>query len=152
MELKELTKSDFQIWLTMRRTVLKEVFGIADGDLLNRIMQENSRYFTEQEIGKTHIALVVYENGSIIGCGDMCVHSELPSPDNLSGKCGYLMNIYVAPEYRRHKVGQAIIKRLLSKAQELNITKIYLETTEQARPFYMGLGFKSIDNYLISGV
>ena len=34
----------------------------------------------------------------IIGCGGICYQSELPSPENLSGINGYLMNIYTLPE------------------------------------------------------
>ena len=38
----------------------------------------------------------------IIGCGGICYQSELPSPENLSGINGYLMNIYTLPGMRVH--------------------------------------------------
>ena len=38
----------------------------------------------------------------IIGCGGICCQSELPSPENLSGINGYLMNIYTLPGMRVH--------------------------------------------------
>lgn len=149
--IKRARIEDLETLLSWRMEVLREVFSLPMEQDTSELEQESRAYYENALQTGGHIACLALVNGQVAGCGGICIYRELPSPDNLSGKCGYLMNIYVAPEYRRHKVGQALIKRLLSKAKELNITKIYLETTEKARPFYTGLGFRSIENYLISG-
>ena len=54
------------------------------------------------------------------------------------------MNIYVRHEYRRHGVGHAIVRWLVDKAKDLGCDKIYLETTDCARPLYNSIGFKDM--------
>lgn len=148
MELKILSLQQLPAWLNMRRSVIKEVFGSDDGEFLQNILTANRRYFEENVPAGRHIALFACENGEICGCGDICLHDELPSPDNLSGRCAYLMNIYVVPSRRGENIGRAIVERLIAVAKERNIGKIYLETTETARSFYRKSGFERIKNFL----
>ena len=65
----------------------------------------------------------------------------MPSPDVPSGRCAYLMNIYVRPEIRGQGVGEAIIKWLVERARETGAEKIYLETSDAGRALYTKLGF-----------
>lgn len=73
--------------------------------------------------------------------GGICLYQEMPSPDNLSGQCAYLMNIYTCPEFRGRGVGEMIVRWLVGQAVQRNITKIYLETSEPGRKLYEKTGF-----------
>ena len=72
----------------------------------------------------------------------------MPSPDNLTGQCAYLMNIYTKEEYRGQGVGKASAGWLVDYAKERGITKIYLETSECGRPLYENLGFRDMRDYM----
>jgi len=72
----------------------------------------------------------------------------MPSPDNINGKCAYLMNIYVKPKYRKQGIGKKICSWLIELAKSKNITKIYLETSDTAKVMYEKLGFEEMKNYL----
>ena len=50
--------------------------------------------------------LMALAEGKDAGCGMVLYHDELPSPDNPSGRCAYLMNIYVRSGFRRHAPGR----------------------------------------------
>ena len=65
----------------------------------------------------------------------------MPSPDNPTGKCAYLMNIYTKPQFRKQGVGEAIIKWLVEQAIKRGISKIYLETSESGKRLYTKFGF-----------
>ena len=65
----------------------------------------------------------------------------MPSPDNPTGKCAYLMNIYTKPQFRKRGVGEAIIKWLVAQAIMRGIPKIYLETSKAGKQLYTKLGF-----------
>lgn len=124
-----------------RAEVIGEVFGSVPS---KRLLVANRRYYREHAADGTHYAVVAAADGTDAGCGAICLSDELPSPDNPSGRCAYLMNIYVRREYRCRGIGHAIVRRLVEKARELGCDKIYLETTEGARPLYKSTGFEEM--------
>lgn len=124
-----------------RKEVLENVFGITPS---KRLLVANRRYYQQEIAEGRHIAVVAEIDGNDVGCGAICLSEELPSPDNFSGKCAYLMNIYVRKEYREQGVGHSIVRWLVDKAQQLGCDKIYLETTDCARPLYNSIGFKEL--------
>lgn len=124
-----------------RREVIENVFGVTPS---KRQLVANRLYYRQNIAEGRHVAIVAETDGIGAGCGAICLSEELPSPDNPSGKCAYLMNIYVREEYRGHGVGHAIVRWLVDKARNLGCDKIYLETTDCARPLYKSIGFKDL--------
>ena len=88
------------------------------------------------------------ETGRIVGCGGICYQKEMPSPDNLSGTNGYLMNIFSLPEWRGQGIGRKIIEFLIQDAQSRGTEKIYLESSEMAKNLYYEIGFFDMEDYL----
>ena len=96
-----------------------------------------------------HIACFAQKGGETIGCGGLCLHDEMPSPDNPSGRCAYLMNIYVRKEHRGEGAGKKIVRYLIGCALERNITKIYLETSPCGRSLYEAAGFSEMRDMML---
>lgn len=111
-----------------RREVIENVFGVEPS---KRLLVANRRYYRQNISGGRHVAILAEIDGEDVGCGAICLSEELPSPDNPSGKCAYLMNIYVREPYRGRGVGRAIVCWLVEKARNLGCDKIYLETTDR---------------------
>lgn len=124
-----------------RREVMENVFGIIPS---GRLLVANRQYYRRNIAEGRHIAIVAEIDGIGVGCGAICLSEELPSPDNPSGKCAYLMNIYVREEHRGHGVGHVMVRWLVDKAKDLGCDKIYLETTDCARPLYNSIGFENL--------
>lgn len=124
-----------------RAEVIENVFGIRP---TRALMAANREYYLRHIADGTHYAIVAEADGVDAGCGGICLYDELPSPDNPSGRCAYLMNIYVRSEYRGHGIGRTIVERLIGKAKGLGCDKIYLETTEGARRLYEKEGFREL--------
>lgn len=131
-----------------RREVIENVFGVIPS---KRLLAANRQYYRRNIAEGRHIAIIAEIDGAGVGCGAICISEELPSPDNPSGKCAYLMNIYVRHEYRRHGVGHAIVRWLVDKAKDSGCDKIYLETTDRARPLYNSVGFKDLPGIMKYG-
>jgi len=131
--------------LHWRKEVIENVFGV---EPTNAMMLSNRQYYIRHIADGTHIAIVAETDGHDVGCGAICITEELPSPDNLSGKCAYLMNIYVRAEYRKRGIGHSIVSWLVEKATQLGCDKIYLETTDDARTLYQGLGFNELNGIM----
>lgn len=84
-----------------------------------------------------------------IACGSICLHDELPSPDNPSGKCAYLMNMYTRPEFRGQGVAGAVVEWVIDQARKAGAGKIYLETTPAGRGVYERAGFTDLPAMMI---
>lgn len=143
IELREVTNID--LLMKWREEVIYNVFGLtADRTLL----EANRRYYLHHIRGGSHRAIVAAIDGEDAGVGAICLTEELPSPENSSGKCAYLMNIYVRRQYRHHGIAKRIIGHLVDMAKGLGCGKIYLETTDMAKPVYRKCGFGDMENMM----
>lgn len=124
-----------------RREVIENVFGTEPS---KRLMVANRQYYRRHIADGTHIAVVASTDDTDAGCGAISLTEELPSPDNPSGRCAYLMNIYVREEFRNSGVAHAIVRWLVNKARQLGCDKIYLETTDMVQPLYKSIGFNDL--------
>ncbi len=139
--IREATLDDIDLLMKWRMEVLHEVFVIPQNQPMYRLEEENRCYYQRTQPVGEHIACFAYLKDEIIGCGGLCLYREMPSPDNPTGKCAYLMNIYTRPTFRKRGVGETIIKWLVKQAIQNGISKIYLETSEAGKRLYMKIGF-----------
>ena len=58
------------------------------------------------------------------------------------------MNIYTRAAVRGQGIGTKIIESLIDETAHRGIHKVYLETTDQARPLYERIGFTEMKGYL----
>ncbi|MCD7843761.1 MAG: GNAT family N-acetyltransferase, partial [Clostridiales bacterium] len=148
LTIRKADSSDLEELLRWREVVLREVFSIPAGEDRTELLAANRTYYqTALETGE-HIACFACVEEEIVGCGGVCLYREMPSPDNPSGKCGYLMNIYTLPALRQQGVGKAVVQWLVQEAKRWGAEKIYLEASEQAYPLYRSLGFQDMKGYL----
>ena len=141
IEVRSAGIADLELLVKWRLKVLHEVFSIPSNQVLNRLEEENRRYYQETLSPGTHIACFAYVKDKAVGCGGICFYKEMPSPDNPTGQCAYLMNIYTRSAFRGQGVGQLIIQWLIERAIQRNIPKIYLETSEAGKKLYEKIGF-----------
>ncbi len=143
IELKELNGVDeLMMW---RDEVIRHVFGVTPTP---ELLEENRRYYEAAVPDGRHIAFMATADGEPAGCGGICFSMELPSPDNPTGRCGYLMNIYVRDRFREHGMAHTIVRRLIDEARARGCGKIYLETTEDGKPVYRSLGFQDMPDMM----
>lgn len=140
-EIRQAGLEDLELLMAWRMRVLREVFSLPDGQPAGALEAENRRYYQEAVPAGLHIPCFAHMGGEIVGCGGLCLSREMPSPDNPTGRCGYLMNIYTHPDYRGQGVGRAVVQWLTARAREREILKIYLETSQAGRALYTSLGF-----------
>lgn len=85
--------------------------------------------------------LVAADNGSIVGIGGLNVDPYKPAGDTAR-----LRHLYVANDFRRRGVGEALVYALLEGAS-LRFRAVRLSTdTESAAAFYLRLGFSAVDD------
>jgi len=143
--------ADLEELMRWREIVLREVFSIPTGEDMTGLLTANRAYYQTALEQEEHIACFACAAEKPVGCGGICLHREMPSPDNPTGQCGYLMNIFTLSAMRQHGVGRAIVQWLVQEAKRRGCGKIYLESTEQAYPLYRELGFHDMRGYLKYG-
>ena len=139
IELREL--KDIDKLMAWRAEVIRNVFG-ENYDLT--LLEANRQYYLRHIPNGSHVAFVASFDSAECGCRAICLSDELPSPDNPSGKCAYLMNIYVREAFRNHGIAHKLVVRLIEEAKKHNCGKIYLETTADGKPVYTSLGFREM--------
>jgi len=139
---------DLDFLVETRLEVLRDVFSIPPGQDVTDLEKANREYYTRAISGGEHIACFAFEDGVFAGCGGICFSKEMPSPDNPTGNCGYLMNIYTRPAFRRKGVGNDIVRWLVGQAHQRRIIKISLEASSKGRALYEKLGFVSMKNQM----
>jgi len=149
IQIQEADRKDLEKLVTWRMEVLHEVFPASEYSFPEDLEAENRAYYKEALPAGRHIACFADIDGETVGCGGLCLHQEMPSPDNPTGQCAYLMNIYCRSAYRNQGVGKAIVQWLIDQAKERQITKIYLETSEDGRKLYKKLGFSDMKDMMI---
>ncbi len=146
VELCRLT--DIDRLVEWRREVLSSVFGNEPDDAL---LASNREFFMHHVSNGSHIAVVACRDGAEAGCGAVCFYDEMPSPDNPTGRCAYIMNMYVRKEFRREGIATDILKYLISASRDRKCGKIYLETTDMARNVYSDIGFHNMKDLMKYG-
>lgn len=136
---------DIERPMKWRAEVIRNVFEVEADSML---LEANRQYYLRHISDGSHMAFVATYDGEECGCGSICMTDELPSPDNPSGKCAYLMNIYVRKTFRKHGIAHKIVSRLIEEAKNRNCGKIYLETTADGKPVYTSLGFRDMPDMM----
>lgn len=95
-----------------------------------------------------HIACFAELDGEPVACGSICLQEELPSPDNPSGRCAYLMNMYTRPAHRGKGIAAAMVDHVVDQAKRAGAGKIYLETTPAGRGVYERAGFVDLPDMM----
>ena len=151
-EIRKLTARDMGLLLTLRMEVLSHVFAQERQTMTTAeweaLREANRRYYLTELARDGHIAALALVNGEIAGCGGVCIYEEMPSPDNRSGLCGYIMNVYTRESYRKRGIAKAVCQWLIAQAEARGAGKIYLETSEGGRKLYQSLGFQEMRDYL----
>ncbi len=161
--IREAGRRDLELLLDWRMETLEHVFA---GCPLEGLRSANRRYYQGQ-LGTGHIACFALDRQllesaadtflpqadswqcAIVGCGALCLQQELPSPDNPSGRCGYLMNIYVREPWRHQGYGHEIVQWLMDQAWQHQAGKIWLESSEAGKPLYRDLGFADMEDIMV---
>lgn len=148
ISIEKATLSELDELMAWRMEVLHEVFGLpADADT-STLEQANREYYRYALPRSEHIACFARYDGQRVGCGGICLQQEMPSPDNPTGRCAYLMNIYIRSSYRRLHIGTALVGWLVEQAKRQRARKIYLETSGPGRAMYRRLRFEEMKDMM----
>lgn len=144
----EAEEYDIDALVHYRVELFREMGKITPDIDLDAFKDELYIYY-KKHLNVDHIAWVYKEDGEIVAISGMNILSKPPRTNNFTGREAYIMNIYVAPSYRRKGIAKSLMDQLLEDAKSRGINDITLIASEKGQPLYEAMGFvKSTKNIM----
>ena len=128
-----------QFW-KLRLCLLQELGEISTNTNLENLEKSTKEYFLSC-INKSLICYGVIDNNEIISIVSMCLFNRIPYPENLKGKEGYILNVFTRPEFREQGLAKLLLQEIIKYANNHNIKKIWLNSSEYGKHLYSSFGF-----------
>jgi GNAT superfamily N-acetyltransferase len=138
VRIRSATPDDLSIIVEHRVAMFRDM-GFAD-DVLHRIERVSSELLAKAiPTGGYHGVLAEMEGAEIVGGGGVLLVSW---PGSQPRRC-WIQNIYVKSEFRRKGVARLIMQELLEWCRGQGFDSVFLHASEEGRPLYEQLGFRS---------
>jgi ribosomal protein S18 acetylase RimI-like enzyme len=114
-------------------------------DAGEKLHQSLRSYFGKALSSGEFIAYIAEDGGNPVGFGGMVIQSIPGSFKNISGKLGYILNIYTIGSHRGKGIGSDIMKKLIDDGRSLGLGKLSLHASDMGIGIYRKLGFHEGD-------
>jgi GNAT superfamily N-acetyltransferase len=138
---RRLKPEDLDVLIKYRMMFLTELQNPSGEEKKPLLEKSLTNYFSRALKDDTFIAMAAEYRKQPVSFGGMVVQ-EIPGHFNfLSGKQGYILNMYTLPEYRGKGLSTMLLKNLLDEARSGGMTKVYLHATDEGINIYRKAGF-----------
>jgi ribosomal protein S18 acetylase RimI-like enzyme len=87
---------------------------------------------------------ITEDNTRRVASAGLLVLDWPPHPFHPAGEHrGYLLNVFVDPEFRRRGLAHALVDRCLAEAHRRHLRVVALHSSDAARSLYEALGFRA---------
>ena len=104
---------------------------------------------------RTHIAdgsfisYIVWDGSQAAACSGLSLEIHPPTYENVSGKLGYVTNMYTRPAWRRRGLAVMLLDRLVEAARREGCRRLCLNASAMGRPVYLRYGFSPLDGEMV---
>jgi predicted acetyltransferase len=136
------TEADIETLIEFRVGFLIEFLG-PQTEAKTQALQANLREFFARTLeARSYICWFAKSRDDLAGVGGLSVRQHPGNFLNLSGKTGYIMNMYTLPAHRRKGICSEILIRLQQTAKEMGIYSFELHATKEGEMVYTQHNFK----------
>ena len=143
MNYRIATIADCDELTRLRMAMRKELDNGFQEDALSPLTKD---FFQRNLPNGSHVAFVCEDEGRLVADVGLTLFEMMPTTKSPNGKVARLMNMYVAPQYRRRGIAQSLLKMSVGYAKEIGCTRIMLNPSEMGKPLYLNFGFQVMDN------
>jgi GNAT superfamily N-acetyltransferase len=135
------TPDDVQILVENRILFARELAGELDEIMVNALRKQMTQYFAKATADNSCISFIASCAGEVAGIGSVHCREMPGNFRNPSGKWGYIMNMYTAPQHRRKGICKRIVNELVEEASRYGVTGFELHATHEGEMVYKQEGF-----------
>ena len=116
--------------------------GRADNSALRRVSEAFESWVGSMLRDGKYMGWLSTNDGQVIAGAGLMVLDWPPHPLDPQPLRGYLLNVYVEPEFRRKRIASNLIELALAEARRRKIRVVSLHATEESRRMYESSGFR----------
>jgi len=132
--------ADIPRLLELRKDLVRSR-GRKDEALIARMVAACRTYFERAIPAGEFLGWLAEADGKAVGTAGLVIHSVPPTVRNLPGREGYIMNMYVVPEWRRHGIARDLLVAVLDFLRAEGVPQVSLHATPDGRHLYEQSGF-----------
>jgi ribosomal protein S18 acetylase RimI-like enzyme len=138
---RKLGKDEIDLIINNRIAFLYELQGKPSPDRELKLRETLAGYFRKALQDGSFVGWIAEVDNKIAGSGGMVIQ-QIPGHFNIiSGRIGYILNIYTLPEYRNRGIASGIVDRLIEEGEQLGLDKVYLHASQDGIEIYRKKGF-----------
>jgi ribosomal protein S18 acetylase RimI-like enzyme len=148
LETRTATVADAALISAHRRAMFAEIQTL-DESLLDALERRSIRW-TERMIreGK-YYGWIATDDGVAVASAGLLILDWPPHPFDPEGELrGYLLNVYVEPEYRKRGLAHQLVERSMAEARRRGIRVVTLHSSQAGRAIYERLGFHATNEMM----
>lgn len=138
--LREADINDISLLVELRFAYLREDRGSLTAEEETALYKVLPDYFA-RNLGTMFFAYLIEIDGKAVSTAYLAVSEKPANPAFITGKIGTILNVYTHPAYRRKGYATMVLKKLIDRAREQNLSKIELSATADGKPVYEKIGF-----------
>ncbi len=102
------------------------------------------KYFSDAVKNGSFVSFIAWDGETAAACSGLSVVALPPSYGDLSGKKGYITNMYTRKEYRGQGIARKLLDCLKEYAKSEGCTTLALNASDAGYPVYKKYGFKDV--------
>lgn len=137
---------DVDALLRVRVDFMRDVGAIKSEEDKKVLLESNRRYLTSALSDGSYIQWLAQEDGEIVATCGVSFYMLPPNMARLSGRVGYIANVYTYPSHRGQGLASKLLKNTIESCRKEGCDEIFLDATDMGRPIYERFGFKKSEN------
>ncbi len=143
LETRVATAADAAL-VTAHRRAMFAAMGRTQESILDAMSRNFESWVTRMIVEGKYAGWITEDGGSAIASAGLLVLDWPPHPlDPTCEHRGYLLNVFVDPEYRRRGLAHALVDLCLTEAHRRGLRVVALHSSDAARPVYEAFGFRT---------
>jgi GNAT superfamily N-acetyltransferase len=142
LEIRVATVDDAEVITHHRRRMFVDA-GRPDNEILDQMAEAFEPWVEARLAEGKYLGWLAMDGDKVAGGAGLILFDWPPHPlDPRQTERGYLLNVYVEPEYRRQRVATQLIQLALAAARHRKIRVVALHSTESGQALGQSNGFR----------
>jgi GNAT superfamily N-acetyltransferase len=142
LKTRQATPADAPLIAAHRRAMFADM-GSAAPATLDAMSRSFEPWVARKIAEGKYLGWITEDNSRPVAGAGLLVLDWPPHPFDPAGEHrGYLLNVFVEPQYRRRGLAHALVERCLAEAQRRGLRVVALQSSDAGRRIYETLGFR----------